>query len=81
MIEQYLSNTNEITTVLILPKILELETRSYTERPHPLQCNAMAPHPIVAFMFSFTRGAPNKNASFSGKVLICIFESSHSLTG
>jgi hypothetical protein len=24
MIEQYLSNTNEIATVLILPKILEL---------------------------------------------------------
>jgi len=54
MIEQYLSNTNEIATVLILPKILELNKAEVKVAFGPrLVPNFFLEINIVALLFVF----------------------------
>jgi len=78
MIEQYLSNTNEITTVLILPKILELnkaqrkndnqrQTDNQQEIPDLLcHCHPCNRDGDAAFFLGKMEMPPNRTSSACG---------------
>ena len=55
MIKQYLSNTNEIATVLILPKNLELNKAQICSGREQYSCSYVSPPLLSFFNFSTVR--------------------------